>query len=427
MAEAAPLLSRRALLAWSVFAASFGLSGCGGSEVIRADIARQPADSASADEAVRAVAAFSRDLVAALAAAGDANLICSPFSVLAVLAMVRNGATGATAREMDEALHLPAITKLNAGLNAVEQALATRNGTRRAADDGKAKVSLDVAQQVWGQQDLVWQPGFLNVLAASYGTGIRPLDIAADPREATRAVNDWVAEATAKRIRDVLAPGVVTSDTRLILANALYVKAPWHEPFRTAGQRPFAAPGGSVQSEMMAVVLPGAGRRGSGWTAAQLPLAGKELALTVVLPSGSPKELLSQLTGASLLELLRPGGEAVSVTMPAFTYRSKISLPKVLKQLGMRRVFTGAAELGGLTATEPLELDAVEHQGWIAVDKDGLEASAATAATAGAVSAPAPPKLELVLDRPFLICVHDVALQLPLLLGVVNDPTADSA
>ncbi|WP_375422972.1 serpin family protein [uncultured Friedmanniella sp.] len=419
----ATLLSRRAVLAWSLLAGA-GLTACAGPRVIRADVARQPVDNASAAAAVSAVAAFSRDLVAAVAQGGRTNLICSPFSVLAVLAMVRNGATGATAREMDQALSLPATAKLNAGLNAVEQTLTGRTGTRRTGDGAKAKVRLDVAQQVWGQRGLVWQPAFLDVLAASYGTGVREMDIARDPSGATDTVNDWVADATSDRIKDLLAPGVVTTDTRLILANALYVKAPWHEQFEPAGTRSFAAPSGTVPAGMLQVTLPTGGRRGHGWTAARVPLAGQELALTVVLPDRSPAELLAELTGPKLLEMLGPGGEAVSVTMPGFTFRTKVALPEVLEKLGMARAFSTEAEFDGLTTTQQLILDHVEHQGWIAVDEHGLEAAAATAATAIATSAQAPPALKLVLDRPFLICVHDITLQLPLLLGIVADPTA---
>ncbi len=283
-------------------------------------------------------------------------------------------------------------------------------------------MELAVAQQAWGQEGFVWQAPFLDVLAASYGTGVRSLDIKGNPVGARRTVNDWVSDFTAKRIRDLLGPDTVTVDTRLILANALYVKAPWHEPFRSVGDQSFAAPSSPVQAEMLQVELPEGGLQGAGWTAARIPLAGQELALTVVLPTGSPAELLDGLAGAALLDLIRPGGTSVSVTMPAFTVRSRFSLAEVLATLGMKRAFAPDAEFDGLTTSDHLMLDKVEHQGWIAVDQNGLEAVAATAATAVAVSAPAQPELELVLDRPFLICVHDVALGLPLLLGVVNNP-----
>lgn len=424
MAEGAVAFTRRTVLTWCVLAVGFGLTGCGagGGTLVKAEVARRPAEPDRAADVVSSVADFSRDLLAVLAA--DANLICSPFSVLAVLAMVRNGATGETAREMDRTLHLPDLPALNAGLNAVEQELRTRSGRRRTADDGKAKVELAVAQQVWGDDADVWQPAFLETLAADYGTGVRTSDISGDPERARTEVNDWVADATHDRITDLLPPDSVDGLTRLILANALYLKAPWHEKLGSVGSRPFTAPGGPVSAEMLTVTLTAGGRRGKGWTSACLPLAGRELALTVVLADGTPAELLQRLTGATLLDLLRPATTAIAVTMPAFRFRSKVSLPEVLAGLGITRAFTDAAEFDGLTLTEPLQLQRVEHQGWIAVDEDGLEAAAATAATVGAVSAPAPPALTLVLDRPFLIVVHDVALALPLLVGIVADPTA---
>ncbi|WP_375432011.1 serpin family protein [uncultured Friedmanniella sp.] len=428
MTDPVALLTRRAVLTWCTLAAGLGLlggglAGCGasGSTLVKAEVGRRPADQDAADGAVTAVADFSRDLLRALA--DDANLVCSPFSVLVVLAMVRNGATGVTAREMDQALHLPDLAALNAGLNAVGQTLASRSGSRRDAHDGKAKVELSVVQQVWGDQQDVWQPAFLDTLAADYGTGVRTSDIAGNPEAARQTVNDWVADATADRITEVLPSGSVNEMTRLILANALYVKAPWHEKLDPVGTQPFQTPQGPVSAEMLKVTLTAGGRRGSDWTTACLPLAGQDLALTVVLPDGTPADLLRRVTGAELVDLLRPTKSSVDVTMPAFTFRSRFSLPEVLHTLGMTRAFSDEAELAGLTATEPLRVARVEHQGWIAVDQDGLEAAAATAATVEATSALLP-QVKLVLDRPFLFIVHDVALRLPLLVGIVADPAA---
>jgi serpin B len=57
------------------------------------------------------------------------------------------------------------------------------------------------------------------------------------------------------------------------------------------------------------------------------------------------------------------------------------------------------------------------------VDEQGTEAAAATAVVAGVVSAPMV-DLELTVDRPFLVVLHDVATGTPLFLGRVDDPTA---
>ena len=52
-------------------------------------------------------------------------------------------------------------------------------------------------------------------------------------------MNDWVSNATRQLIRDLLPPGSVTSQTRLILANAVYFHAEWQNKFHTIRQLDF--------------------------------------------------------------------------------------------------------------------------------------------------------------------------------------------
>lgn len=117
----------------------------------------------------------------------------------------------------------------------------------------------------------------------------------------------------------------------------------------------------------------------------------------------------------------------VVLRMPPVRLRSALDLGEVLQGLGMRRAFAmGLAEFDGMTRSERLHVGTVQHQGWLALDEDGLEAAAATGVTMEAMSAPSI-ELELTLDRPFLACLHDVATALPLLLVRVTDPTAQAS
>ncbi len=419
------MMSRRDLLATGALGTVAALSGCAApaSGLVSADVARSRPDPARMRAVVDAVGAFSGDLLAAVAQTG--NLVCSPYSILVALAMVRNGATGQTAREIDDTLHLPALDTLNAGLNALDQTLATRSGRRRTAGDTRAEVAMRVANRVWGQSGYTWQPPFLNTLAASYGSGVGEVDLSADPDGSRRRLNDWVADQTQDKILDLLPPGSVDAFTRMLLANALYVKAPWHQPFFPQGPKPFRTPTGPVDVEMMGVSLDRGGLQRRGWQAARIPLAGQELALTVIRPRGDLGDLRRELQDAGLVELLRtPPDQDVDLSMPGFQIRSALPLAEVLSGLGMPRAFTEQAEFDAMTHTEPLHIGAVQHQGWVAVDADGLEAAAATAVVVKAVSAPARPPLILTLDSPFLACVHDVATALPLLSIQISDPSA---
>ena len=398
-----------------------GLTGCGASgDLIRADIGRARPEPGGDDRTVDAIARFSLDLLARFGV--GTNLVCSPLSVLVALAMVRNGAAGDTAAEMDRALRLPALDELNAALNKIDQALATRSG-KRGTGSRKGKVELDLANAVWGQQDYAWQQPFLQTLAADYGTGVHPTDFAGREAAARRAINTWVADRTHKKITDIATPDVVNADTRLALVNALYAKAPWAEPFQAVGEQLFdvggtQAPVAMIRSSDSARYL-----SGPGWQGAQIPLLGEELALTVVLPDHDVVSLLETLTKAGLGGLLGGGsGELVDLTLPRFKVTSTIDLEPPLVDLGLKTAFSDAAQFPGLTTTEQLKLQAAKHMGYLAVDENGMEAAAATVVTAMGVSGTAGPDHELVLDRPFLFVLHDVALKLPLMIGTVADP-----
>ena len=105
-----------------------------GIELARADVARATADPAAAKTAAASINAFGLDLLRAMLAdpaleLADKNAVFSPTSIALALAMARAGAKGETASQMDAVLHTSGWDELGPGLNALEQALASRNAT----------------------------------------------------------------------------------------------------------------------------------------------------------------------------------------------------------------------------------------------------------------------------------------------------------
>ena len=82
-------------------------------------------------------------------------------------------------------------------------------------------------------------------------------------------------------------------------------------------------------------------------------------------------------------------------------------------------------ELSGIDGTRELFLGEVVHEAFVAVNEEGTEAVAATAAVALAGGAPAPHEVELTLDRPFLFLIRERRTGAILFLGRVSDPTQD--
>ncbi len=331
---------------------------------------------------------------------------------------------------MDAVLHAPRPTPvaLDAGLNALAQALAARAGTKTRADGSTADVALAVANGLWAQRDLAFAEPFLAVLARDYGAGVQLADYVADPEAARAEINAWVAARTAERIAELVPEGAITSDTRLVLTNAIALRAPWELPFAAAAtaDAPFTLLDGS---RVDVPLMRGGGQlpyaEGDGHVRATLPYAGRELAMTLIVPdAGRFSEIEALLTGEALADWLSAAPpQAVSLAVPRFSFRAKASLADALAGLGMPTAFGDAADFRAMTADAELRIGDVIHEAFVAVDEDGTEAAAATAVIAVAGAAPAEP-VPLVVDRPFLFAIHDAATAAPLFLGRVVDPRA---
>ncbi len=378
--------------------------------------------------AVDAVSRFTSDLYQRLAAT-PGNLVASPYSVAVALAMTRNGARDQTADEMDGVLHAPPLSALNGGLNALTSLVESRAGRRERADGSLATVSLDVANSLWGQHDTTWRQEFLDVLATHFGAGMHLVDYKASPESARGRINAWTARQTHERIPEILPERVIDVLTRLVLVNAIYLKAPWERPFepRLTQDRPFTRDDGSqVEVETMTGRLDHTGYgRGEGWQAARLLYAGGELAMTVILPDAGLASFEQSLDAARLSQIVSSVKPVpvLRLQLPTWQFRTQAELKEHLSALGMPTAFDEhLADFSGMTTEERLLIAAVVHEAFIAVDEKGTEAAAATAVVMRRVSAP--PVTPLTVDRPFLFVIHDVETSTPLFIGRVADPSA---
>lgn len=405
-------------------------SGSGSADIALAGVPRSAGGQAWWPQAATAVRGFGSDLYRRLALR-PGNVGYSPYSVGVALAMTWNGAAGSTASEMGSVLRAPDRQRLDEGLNALTRLVESRAGQVRREDGSTATVSLDVASSLWGQRGEAWRRPFLVALARYYGAGMRQVDYRTDPDAAARLINAWTADRTLDRIPQIIPAGALDAMTRLVLVNAIYLKAPWEVPFarELTGRRPFTRGDGSrVDVDLMSSGTPEmvAYGAGSGWQAARLPYAGGQLAMTVVLPDGPLAELeqaLDERLLAAVLQAPKPT-EHVVVRLPRFRFRLTADLTAPLSGLGMPTAFDPSrADFSAMTEQERLSISAVLHQAFIAVDEHGTEAAAATAVVMDALSGSATPPLEFTADRPFLFVIYDVDTATPLFIGRVSDPT----
>jgi serpin B len=394
--------------------------------LLRSDIARAAGGDPAA--AVRVINAFGADLYGWLTR-DDGNIVISPASVAVALAMTREGARGTTATEMDTVLHNEDPAGLASSMNGLTTALEARSGTFPAGGSDEARVELSIANSLWGQEGVAFEQPFLDVLAAEYAAGVRVVDYEDDPEAARTDINAWVAEETADRIPDLIPEGVITQDTRLTLVNAVYLLADWALPFtaEATADGPFTlADDATVTVPFMHQEASFPYAEGDGWQAVQLPYAGEQLAMLVLVPEPGGLGVLEDSLAAGFVDEAAAALAArqVILTLPKWDTESKVQLRDALSELGMPTAFTDAADLSGMTSEIELAIQDVVHQANITVDEKGTEAAAATAVVIGVTSAPVEEPVEVTADRPFVFALRDIETGAILFLGRIVDPSA---
>jgi serpin B len=390
--------------------------------LVSSHVARTPADPAAAAGAAGAMQVLGGALYAQLAT-GAGNMALSPYSVAVALGMTVNGAAGRTLDEMLAVLHEQDVELLNADDNALTQYVESLAGPVPHVDG--AEIALDAANQLFGQHGVTWTPAFLDALAASFGAGLREVDFEHAVDAARTLINQWTSDQTHGRIPQIVPAGALDDSTRLVLVNTLYFKAPWSTPFDTSATAAgdfHLANGSTASVPMMHGSVTASFGSGDGWQSARVTYAGEQLAMTLVLPDEGRLADVEQALAKSPSSLLGIEGSGnVDLTLPSWKFTTAAGLAEPLAALGMPTAFTSDADFSGMTHDARLAISDVLHQVFIAVDEAGTEAAAATAVVMRDLAI-AVPDHSLVLDRPFLFVIHDVAYGSPLFLGRVADP-----
>lgn len=365
---------------------------------------------------------FALDLYPKLAK-GDENLFYSPSSISTALAMTYAGARGKTAEEMAKTLHLdlppdrlhPAYADMIRDLNEAGK---------------KGDFQLSVANRLWGQKGEPFLKEFLDFTERSYGAGLSEVDFVGNTEGARKTINDWVQKQTAEKIKELIKQGILNAATRLVLTNAIYMKAEWLVKFKKQDTSPapfFAAGGRELQVPTMHQTSIFGYAELDNLQALELTYKGNRLSMIVLLPEqkNALAVLEKQLTHQNLykwLAQLKP--QKVRVALPKFQATREFSLAEVLQSLGMTRAFDGnQADFSGMNGRKNLFISAVVHKAFVAVDEEGTEAAAATAVVMNLTAAPMPERIpEFRADHPFVFLIRDRASGAILFMGRMMEP-----
>jgi serpin B len=333
------------------------------------------------------------------------NLLLSPESAAQALGMLYAGARGPTSASLGRLLRLPAW---NPGLvAALHQHTATLAGLAQLA----------VSNQLFRPSGNRPAQRVLDDLRTAFHTGLGVVDFGDEPA-ATNRINAVVARETHDLIPHLFAAPLPTS-TRVVLTNALYLKAPWRNPFPATSPAPFRTGGGRViRVPLMSSAAPVAGyRRAGGWQSATLPYTGGRLAAVALLPP-------AHATGCAAPTLT----QWTALTAGRSTQSAEVQLPRLHLSQTWDNLQAPLAAMGlpldgdytGLGAADTQISEVVQHD-TMDVTPAGTTAAAATGVAVGTAESAAPP-LTLTFTRPFLLLLEDTATHTPLFLAQVTNP-----
>ncbi len=352
------------------------------------------------------------------------NLFFSPESISTALAMTYAGARGDTAAEMAKTLHLTLPQeKLHATMAALLRDL-------NAAHDG---YQLKVANALWAQQGYTFLDDFLKLTRNNYGDELHQVDFKNASESARQTINDWVEQQTANKIKDLIQPGVLTRNTRMVLTNAVYFKGDWLTQFDkklTQEENFHVTRTQNVRVPLMHCEDNFNYLDGGTFQALEIPYKGKELSMIVFLPSqvDGLTAFEQSLTAANMqqwLGQLQPASE-VQLSMPTFKVTAQFQLNEVLDRMGMRQAFDSrVADFSAMTGKRELFISAVVHKAFVDVNEEGTEAAAATVLMEQrpdiAIRELPPPVFRA--DHPFFFVIRENRFGSILFIGRVADPS----
>ena len=351
------------------------------------------------------------------------NLFYSPASLVIALAMTCFGARGKTAEELANVLHL--VPDSSSGPN-MKKFLSSLN----SSSDNNTK--LLTANKLFIEKSLEILKSYRAGMQEFYESEITSVDYKQRTEEVREEINNWVEQKTNDKIKGLIPLGMLSSDTRLVLVNAIYFKGLWLQPFLKEDTSPgtfFVAANQTIQVQMMRqeAHFKFLESKGLGCQILELPYIGSKMSMVIFLPVKT--DGLGSLEGKitydnfekslSTLDSSRP--EKMEVFLPKFKLTQQFSLNDVLSKMGVSEMFVaGKADFSGITA-DSLYVSQVVHKAFIEVNEEGTEAAAATGIGVNALSLT--PMFNA--DHPFLFFIRHRDTGAILFMGRLLKPSED--
>jgi len=354
----------------------------------------------------------------------NSNTVFSPYSISTAFAMLYEGARNETDASIKSVMHF-ALDKstFHQTMNRIDLDI-----TNSSNNDSSVFKSTN---RIWCQEGYQFNGPFIDVLSQYYGVGINELDFLNNPDPSRITINDWIAEQTNDKIKDLLSEGTITTSTEVVLTNTVYFNAKWKSPFDLNGtyDNDFTTANGSVVS---VPTMTSDGSRGipvsyavsNSFSVLELPYDNNGIVMTIIMPDVQDfSSFASSFTNENYATAISALDSVTAIVkMPKFKIAPDgIMLKQTLEDLGITNVFDNA-DFSGINDRD-LFVSSVIHKAFIDVTETGTEAAASTAIVIDATLIPTDPPMTIAIDKSFMFFLRHAETGTILFMGTMCDPS----
>lgn len=343
----------------------------------------------------------------------DQNMMISPMSLQYALGMLSNGCDETALKEITDAMGMNdySLDMLNSFYYNLTQTLVQED----------EDFTLKLANAIWIQNDYQVGKDFIQNNKALFHADVNNIDFY-QVDKAKKTINEWASKATEGTIKDLSLQ--INELTRVVLANACYLKGKWTVPFDKKDTKKeifYNMDGSTSEANMMYLteILNFRNSANEPYMMVELPYGNQTFSMIVVLPKEGKTldDILPNINWSNMYL----GGQKVHVQLPKFKIEAKYptEIMKCIKEMDINRIFIPGS-LSGIN--DELFVSYIAQDTFIEVDEAGTEASAVTnmgmANSAGPGSTP-PPTPIIRMDRPFAFAICENTTGAVLFMGKV--------
>uniref|UniRef100_A0A9L0SSF1 Serpin B7 n=1 Tax=Equus caballus TaxID=9796 RepID=A0A9L0SSF1_HORSE len=316
---------------------------------------------------------------------GNGNVFFSSLSLFAALALVRLGARGDCASQMDKMLHFNTIS--GHGDSSITQP-GLQSQLKRVLSDintSHKDYELSIANGLFAEKVFDIHQNYTERAERLYNAKVERVDFTNDIEDTRYKINKWIENETHGKIKNIFHEGSLSSSAVMVLVNAVYFKGKWEAAFAESETlnchfKSPKCPGKTVAMMHQERKFNLSVIQDPSMQVLELRYHG-DISMYIMLPKSDISQIENKLTFRNLMDWTNPrkmSSQYVEVFLPQFKIEKNYETKHYLKALGLKDIFDESrADLSGIAEGGRLYISKLMHKSYIEVTEEGTEATAA--------------------------------------------------